>query len=398
MSALLLELQSRGHRITWIGVPDGQSLVEPWGFDSVIVGEDVFPLGYMASAKAQLGKLTGWAAVRFTVEQYQRAIEVGLRDMPRVLRQTQADLILADESAFHVRSLADQLDMPWVSVASALPMHPDPDLPPAGLPWAYGRSVYHRMRNRVGRSMVRLVMRKIFRAIADYRSEHGLSQYDFLQGNASRLATLAQITRKFDFPRREISDWFHYVGSLHQADHRPAVPFPFDQLDTRPLIYASMGTLQNRLHGVFYDIAVACADVDCQLVVSLGGGCQPSDVGDLPGQPMVVEYAPQLELIKRASLVVTHAGMNTVTESIAAGVPMLAIPVTNDQPAIGARIARAGCGLTIPVHRASPRNIRAAVNRLLSDARVQQKAREQAVANADAGGLRRAIQIVERCL
>ena len=77
---------------------------------------------------------------------------------------------------------------------------------------------------------------------------------------------------------------------------------------------------------------------------------------------------------------------------------MLAIPVTNDRPAIGARIARAGCGLTIPVHRASPRNIRAAVNRLLSDARVQQKAREQAVANADAGGLRRAIQIVERCL
>ena len=67
-----------------------------------------------------------------------------------------------------------------------------------------------------------------------------------------------------------------------------------------------------------------------QLVLSAGGGAV--DAGSLPGAPLVVQYAPQLELLARVSLAVTHAGLNTVSEALNAGVPMVAIPLLTISP------------------------------------------------------------------
>ena len=76
-----------------------------------------------------------------------------------------------------------------------------------------------------------------------------------------------------------------------------------------------MGTLQNRLGHVFHAIAEACRGLDTDLVISLGGGSEPERLGKLPGDPIVVGFAPQLELLARARLTITHAGMNTALET-----------------------------------------------------------------------------------
>lgn len=62
-----------------------------------------------------------------------------------------------------------------------------------------------------------------------------------------------------------------------------------------------------------------------------------SSLPELPGNPIVVNYAPQLELLKIADLTITHAGVNTTLESLSNGVPLVAIPITNDQPGVAAR-------------------------------------------------------------
>ena len=64
----------------------------------------------------------------------------------------------------------------------------------------------------------------------------------------------------------------------------------------------------------------------------------------MPGNPIVVPVAPQLDLLSRAALTITHAGLNTVLESLSYGVPMVAIPVGNDQPGVAARIKWRGVG------------------------------------------------------
>ena len=88
---------------------------------------------------------------------------------------------------------------------------------------------------------------------------------------------------------------------------------------------------------------------------------------ELPGNPLVVGYAPQLELLQKATLTITHAGMNTTLESLTNGVPMVAIPVISDQPGIAARIAWTGAGEVIPLDKVSVKRLHKAVKRVLTE-------------------------------
>ena len=76
---------------------------------------------------------------------------------------------------------------------------------------------------------------------------------------------------------------------------------------------------------IFEFMAEACSALDAQLVLSLGKPGQ-AHVTDLPGRPLVVSYAPQIELLSRAAATITHSGMNTTQQSLHFGVPVVAIP------------------------------------------------------------------------
>lgn len=134
----------------------------------------------------------------------------------------------------------------------------------------------------------------ISEAIAFYRREWNLPLHSSPNDAYSQLAQLSQAPAEFEFPRQNLPQWFHFTGPYHSAASREPVPFPYEKLTGKPLIYASMGTLQNRLIAVFEKIAEACEGNSAQLVISLGGSESPESLKELPGNPLVVEYAPQL--------------------------------------------------------------------------------------------------------
>jgi len=82
-----------------------------------------------------------------------------------------------------------------------------------------------------------------------------------------------------------------------------------------------------------------------QLVLSIGEQLEPQQIGPVPTNAIIVKRAPQLELLKLASVCITHSGLNTVLESLAQGVPQVAIPVTFDQPGIAARVGHHKTGV-----------------------------------------------------
>jgi MGT family glycosyltransferase len=157
-----------------------------------------------------------------------------------------------------------------------------------------------------------------------------------------------------------------------------------------------MGTLQNRLMGVFETIAEACVELDVQLVISLGGETSQESVPKFPGSPLVVGYAPQLELLQRASLTITHAGLNTALESISYGVPMVAIPITNDQPGVAARISWTGCGEMVKLSGLNVPKLRIAIKRVLMQESYRNNAIRLQTANQQAGGVVSAADIIEQ--
>src|SRR5262249_29170637 len=173
------------------------------------------------------------------------------------------------------------------------------------------------------------------------------------------------------------------------------VDFPWERLDPdRPLAYASMGTLQNGILRTFRMIAEACAGLDLQLVISLGGGQDPALLGDLPGDPVVVGYVPQLDLIRLAALTISHGGLNTALESLAQGVPMVVLPVAYDQPGVGARVEWAGVGRSIPVGRVRVGRLRDGVCAVLGDPAYRARARALRSKIEGDDGLNRAADLI----
>jgi zeaxanthin glucosyltransferase len=86
-----------------------------------------------------------------------------------------------------------------------------------------------------------------------------------------------------------------------------------------------------------------------QVVLSVGQNADLDHLRPVPENIIVVRSAPQIELLKRATLCVTHASLNTTLESLAQGVPMVAHPIGYDQPGTAARIAYHGVGEFIVV-------------------------------------------------
>lgn len=397
MSTLCSELVSRGHRVTIMVPPDGEKRVRAFGLDSRPVAVREFPYGSMDAALEELGMLSGREARRYTLDLFLRMTAGTVRDAPRIIEDMGIEGLIVDQTFRTGPTIAEHAGIPFVTLCAALLLNAEPGVPPYFSGWTYRESLLARWRNRIGHAMFRRLIRPIQKAIADQRAEWGLPKLSSRKLSDSPIAQLCQAPRAFDYPRQELPPQMHYVGPLQDPTMRPHVPFDFSRLDGRPLIYASMGSLQNKLSGVFEIIARATAGLDAQVVLSFGR--EDARIPDeLPGSPIAVKYAPQLELIERASLVITHAGMNTAMESLAHGVPMVAIPVTNDQPAVAARVAWTGAGEMLPLDRLSVARLRAQVRGVLENGSYRENAQRIRSAINGAGGVRKAADIVEAAI
>ncbi|HEY9295869.1 MAG TPA: glycosyltransferase [Phormidium sp.] len=390
------ELQRRGHRVTLFGITDVQPKVLAAGLEFSPIGEKEFPAGSIAQYFAQLGQLKGLAALGYTIDLLKQAAAVTLRDAPALLNAAGVEALLVNQGSVEGGTVADFLNIPFVTVCSAVVLNREPGVPPFNTHWKYSPAWWAGLRNQMGYLLLNRVAQPIRDVIANYRRERHLPLHSHPNDVYSQLAQISQAPADFEFPRQELPAWFHFTGPYHSSASRQPVPFPYEKLTGKPLIYASMGTLQNRLIGVFQDIASACEGLDAQLVISLGGSADPESLRELPGNPLVVKYAPQLEILKQATFMITHAGMNTTMECLMNGVPMVAIPVTNDQPGVAARIAWTGAGEMVPLQKLSVPKLRNAIKKVLTEDSYKKNALRLQTAIQQAGGVNRAADIIEQ--
>ena len=124
----------------------------------------------------------------------------------------------------------------------------------------------------------------------------------------------------------------------------------------------------------------------------------PDKDGPVPKNAIIVKRAPQLELLKQTAVCITHAGLNTVLESLTQGVPQVAIPVSLDQPGVAARIADKKTGVVTSLDKLTAEHLSTLLNEVLNNSTYRDNAGKLQKAIAKANGLSVAADLVEESL
>lgn len=346
--ALAKQLKNRSHEVIFYQIPELQSKIENQGFTVFAIGQAEYSGDYLKQFVQQLGMRQGTDILHYWYDEQEKMTKVVCEEILDLIQQNSVDLLLVDQVEPAGQAVAEYLRIPFITLCNALVLNREPSIPPVFTSWSYQSTPWGQLRNQIVYYLGDLMVLSSYKKrLFNYRNQWHLPKpkRDWVFSN-SPIAYLSQQPEDFDFPRQRKPTGFHYCGPFRD-DTPSEISFPYDLLTDQPLIYASLGTLQNTKFDVFSCIASACQDLDVQLVISHGGGLTEEQVAQLVGDPLVVSYAPQLELLKQATLVITHGGLNTVLDALACGVPLVALPQGFEQPTIAARIEHTGVGAVI---------------------------------------------------
>jgi MGT family glycosyltransferase len=397
MTALARKLQSRGHEVVFIGVPDIEPVVRAADLHFVPFCENEYPPGSMAKRWGGVAKLHGLGVIRYTSRELTPGlVKAALEHLPGKIAETGMNALILDMVYRLLEIVPMHLRLPYVQIWNPLHYDFSGATPLALYSWPHETSDEALARNVDGLKIFR-EMRERIEPIAQSHAERNGFEIDWSNPAAtvSKLAVITQTPKEFDFPIPHLPPQFHYAGPFHDNAGREPVPFPWEKLTGKPLIYASMGTLVNGLNNVYSTILEAVGEFpEMQVVLSVGRNLDPGDLGSIPSNTIVVRIAPQIELLKRAALCIT--GLNTTLEALAQGVPIVAIPIGYDQPGVAARIAYHGVGEFVEIGNLTARRLSELIVRVTANPDYRDKARWFQKVLAETRGLDVAADIIER--
>jgi zeaxanthin glucosyltransferase len=376
MSVLAAEVQSRGHKVVFLSILDAQARAEAAGLRFLPIGEKSFPLGATYAAEKQLSEMQSEHGLKFTFGLMANITGAIIREVESKLLAEQVDGAVFDTYQPYLELSAMSLGLPYIHVSNAAPFDVSGDMPLCFFDWAPTVSDKDRERNLRGVNFFRELLQPSIDTVKPYAQERDLEiDWSDLTATRSKVAWITQLPAQFDFLSGSSNDQLIHAGPFTNEALRPSIEFPWDKLSSAPLVYVSMGTLQNGVDAVFRKILEAIAPItDLQFVVAMGNKLDRSTFLPVPANVLLVENAPQLALLRRASLCVTHAGLNTVLEALENGVPLVAIPVTNDQPGIASRIRAHEVGDFVRLSELTPDLLRSLIVKVQEEPQYRENA------------------------
>lgn len=201
------------------------------------------------------------------------------------------------------------------------------------------------------------------------------------------------LTRHFQPAVEAFDESYLFVGP-------PICPRPFqgsfslDVLDDRPLLYISLGTIFSDRPDIFKACLKAFGNTSWQVLLSRGQKRARYALGPVPANITVANHIPQLEILPRASVFITHTGSNSMMESIFYGVPMVAIPQFPEQAIHADNMAKLGLGVALNPDTITADILREAVEQVSSNQEFAERCRAMQAEVQEAGGYRLAVDAI----
>lgn len=160
------------------------------------------------------------------------------------------------------------------------------------------------------------------------------------------------------------------------------------------LIYISMGTVNNDMMLFYKNCISALADTDYQVIMSVGNIVSVEKFGKLPEKISVFSHVDQIAVLKQADVFLSHCGMNSVSESLYFGVPLVMLPQTSEQKGVAERVFQLGAGIKLD----KSLYVLSAINEIFEDNTYKQNASKISEGFKNSSGAKGAAdKIIEVC-
>ena len=244
------------------------------------------------------------------------------------MRRLKPDCIVADSMAIWGKAVAMKLGIPFVSSTTT---------------FAFNQHSAKIMKQGLG-EVVRMILSapKIAKDIRRLQQKgYPVKNVLDLIGSDENAHTIVYTSPEFQPCAETFSDKFAFVG----PSIRPAVEKVEKTRDI--LVYLSMGTVNNDMMPFYRRCISALADTPYQVIMSVGNLVSIEEFGNLPEHISIFSHVDQIAVMEQADVFVSHCGMNSASESLYFGVPLVMLPQTAEQRGVAERVSQLGAGMKL---------------------------------------------------
>lgn len=311
----------------------------------------------------------GFEETQFAVKVFSTSLYKYSKEIEKIVLDEKPDAIVNDFFFIAPYIVAEKYDIPCITIYhSGLPFS-GKGIPPFGSgltingQWGWRGKLYYIL-SKHNRKLVIKRYKKTCKkmAISDIKDFDLYKPY-------SKWLNLLLTAKEIEAPREINNDNTIYVGPrssdkiIYSKEN-----FPFELLKSNtPKIYVSLGTVFNNKPKVFKKILCGLEKMDFQVIVSAGGAYENLINYGFDDNILIFKSVPQLEILKKVDLVISHGGNNTINETLAAGKPIIAMPIGGEQGDNASKIEYLKVGKRINVWNFSMKEILEKVKMVLNE-------------------------------
>ncbi|MEH2150100.1 nucleotide disphospho-sugar-binding domain-containing protein [Nostoc sp.] len=400
---LAKRLKSLGHKVFYLGMLDSEEKVIKYGFSFLPILEKWFPKGFYQ--QEDYNKLN-FSGLRLLLEyrKYTKIINSLIyslykgenREIHNVIKKTDTDLLLIGTSCSSEASLiafiAYECQISTIYLTDMFTELP----PPKNIikqekninlnnkflkifdKYQYWSKAFEiNLAWLIGKNSDEYFIRKL----ATIKSKIPLELLDFSRNLPLKLPHLFLCPEELDFPDSSREGCYYAEASIDLQREEPS--FDWSKLNKdRVLIYCSLGTTGETFETLgikkvkqFFQNVIDAVSLkkEHQLIVSASDHINVEDFHSVPENTIIVNRAPQLALLEKASLAIIHGGVRTIKECIFFGVPMIVFPMSADQPENAERIEYHRLGLVGNIKNTSANLIMDSIEKIENDFLLKQR-------------------------
>ncbi|WP_088012718.1 macrolide family glycosyltransferase [Gottfriedia acidiceleris] len=366
------ELISRGEEVVYFSIESFRDRIEKTGATVRSIDEQKFIYAFLSGGRTHL------------LERINGLLHTAEVVIPSVLEQIKGehfDYIIHDSMFGCGRLIAQILNLPAISSCTS---------------FAQTKQTFDKILEKQSKNIPEEIMQPIkdeFNNLSlkiKKKYDVEINSYYEIFCNPAPL-TIVYTTREFQPDGEAFNNTYKFVGpsigSRLQQD-----TFDLSTIKSKSPIYISLGTVFNRSIDFYKLCFEAFGNCEHSVVMSIGKQTNLDDLGIIPQNFIVKQYVPQTEVLKYTKLFITHGGMNSTSEGLYYGVPLIVIPQSADQPIIAEQVAKIGAGIKLQMQNLTPTQLREAAEEVLNNNSSYNKAIDSIKKSfRDAGGYHQAV-------